>query len=142
MKCILFVVMKCFRHNMHPIQTIQGSQNTQALQYFTTINSSGKNPLVLSQPSLMIWEIVNYVSPSACRARVWSRVMMGQKGYALLTYLHTTCVLSCLYYRTGQDNTLLDIQISPPRTILSHTDKISSSKITTMIFCQRCRLLF
>ena len=50
----------------------------------------------------MIWEIVNYVSPSACRARVWSRVMMGQKGYALLTYLHTTCpVLPVLQDRTG-----------------------------------------
>ena len=32
MKWNLFVVMKCFRHNMHPSQTIQGSQNTQAKQ--------------------------------------------------------------------------------------------------------------
>ena len=71
MKWILFVVMKCFRHNMHPIPP--------------------NNTMIPKHSSIIIF-----------------------------------------YYN----------QISPPRNFLSHTDKISSSKITTMIFCQRCRLLF
>ena len=35
----LFVVMKCFRHNMHPSQTIQGSQNTQVTMIFAILIS-------------------------------------------------------------------------------------------------------
>ena len=111
MKWILFVVMKCFRHNMHPIQTIQGSQNTQALQYFTTINSSGKDPLVLSQPSVMILEIVNFLdvtgkSPSLPKCMLGPNKITGDDGSKrlclayLLTY-NLCPVLPVLQDRTG-----------------------------------------